>query len=152
MSSQTVERMAVEIDGAGPPVVCVHGLGGTSNTWTPLTGVLGGRHRVVRPDLPGSGRSPLPGGPPSIAGFVEALARLCGVLGIERAVLVGHSLGTVVCQHLAVAQPSLVRGLALFGPFPAPPDAARQGLRDRATTAGRDGMADIADAGAGAVA
>ncbi len=38
----------------------VHGLGGTSNTFTPLVGVYAGRNRVIRPDLPGSGRSATP--------------------------------------------------------------------------------------------
>jgi 3-oxoadipate enol-lactonase len=36
MSTQIVERMAVEIDGTGDPMVLIHGLGGTSNVWTPL--------------------------------------------------------------------------------------------------------------------
>lgn len=145
MATQTIERMAVEVDGEGDAVVLVHGLGGTSNTFTPQVARLAGRFRVVRPDLPGSGRSPLPG-PLSIPGLVDALARLCARLGIERAHFVGHSLGTIVCQHLAVAHPGLVRSLALLGPILAPPDAGRQGIRDRARRARAEGMQGVADA------
>jgi len=56
MAFQLIDKMAVEDEGEGDAVVCVHGLGGTSNTWTPLMAALS-RHRVVRVDLPGSGRS-----------------------------------------------------------------------------------------------
>ncbi len=52
-----VERMAVEIEGEGEPVVMIHGLGGTSNTFTPLLAAFG-RHRTIRFDLPGSRCAP----------------------------------------------------------------------------------------------
>lgn len=145
MSTQTVERMAVEVDGEGTPVVMVHGLGGTSNTFTPQMGLFRSGYRVIRPDLPGSGRSPY-SGDLSISGFVATLAKACRVLGVDKAHFVGHSLGTIVCQHLAVEHPSLVRSLSLFGPISEPPDAARKGLKDRAAKARAEGMADIADA------
>jgi pimeloyl-ACP methyl ester carboxylesterase len=48
-------------------------------------------------------------------------------------------MGTIVCQHLAVAQPKLVRSLALFGPLAAPSDAARSGIRARAAKARSEG-------------
>ena len=47
MGFHLIDRMAVEDEGDGDAVVCVHGLGGTSNTFTPLMGALA-RHRVVR--------------------------------------------------------------------------------------------------------
>lgn len=144
MTTQTIERLAVEVDGSGPAVVMVHGLGGTSNTFTPQMSVFGGRYRVIRPDLPGSGRSRL-GGPIAIQRFVDDLVRLIRVLGAEPAHLVGHSLGTIVCQHLAQQQPQLVRSLCLLGAIVEPPPKAREGLRARAAKARADGMADIAD-------
>ncbi|HTO82676.1 MAG TPA: alpha/beta fold hydrolase [Methylomirabilota bacterium] len=145
MSTQTIERMAVELDGQGDAVIFIHGLGGTSNVFTPQVLALAGRYRAVRPDLPGSGRSPT-SGPLSIGGFADAIVRTARALGIERAHLVGHSLGTIVCQHIAVNEPRLVRSLALFGPILAPPDAARQAMRERAAKARVEGMAPIADA------
>ena len=58
MALHSIDRMLVEDDGEGDAVVCIHGLGGTSNTWTPLMPALA-RYRVLRPDMPGSGRSSL---------------------------------------------------------------------------------------------
>ncbi len=141
----SVDGMAIEVDGAGDAVVLIHGLGGTSNCFTPQLAALVQRFRTIRPDLPGSGRSPAHG-PVSIQGFVDLVARAAQALGIERAHLVGHSLGTIVCQHLAVQHPALARSLALFGPLTAPPEAAREGLRARARQARSEGMASIAHA------
>ncbi len=136
------DRMVVEDEGDGPVVVCVHGLGGSSNTFTPLMPVLI-RHRVLRVDLPGSGRSQHAEGALSIDRFVQALRSMCERLGVVRADWIGHSMGTIVCQHLAVAQPALVHSLALFGPLAAPTDTARTGLRARAAKARAEGLAGM---------
>jgi len=138
MTLHVIDRVVVEDEGEGDAIVCVHGLGGTSNTWTPLMPALG-RHRVVRVDLPGSGRSQAAEGPLSMARFVEALVSVCARLGITRAHWLGHSMGTIVCQHLAATQPKLVRSLALFGPLAQPTDAARVGVRARAAKARSEG-------------
>ena len=124
MTLHLFERVAVEDEGEGDPVVCVHGLGGSSNTWTPMMPALA-RHRVLRIDLPGSGMSQRAEGPLSIERFVAAAAQACERLGVRQAHWLGHSLGTIVCQHLAVQHPGLVRSLALFGPLLAPADPAR---------------------------
>ena len=142
MALHHIDRMTVEDEGAGDAVVCVHGLGGSSNTFTPLMPVLS-RHRVLRVDLPGSGRSQRAEGPLSITRFVESVQAACARLGITRAHFVGHSLGTIVCQHLAVTAPALVRSLALFGPLMAPPDAARTAIRARAAKARSEGAAGM---------
>ncbi|HWA41926.1 MAG TPA: alpha/beta hydrolase [Hypericibacter adhaerens] len=146
MSTQTIERMAVEVEGEGDPIILVHGLGGSSNTWTPQLGILAGRYRIIRPDLQGSGRSPLGAGPLSVDGFADSLIRMAKVLGVERAHFAGHSLGTIILEKIAIAEPRLVRSLTLCGPLLAPPDQGRQGLKDRAAKARAEGMADIADA------
>jgi 3-oxoadipate enol-lactonase len=143
-----IDRVAVEDVGEGEAVFCVHGLGGSSNTWTPLMPALA-RHRVLRIDLPGSGRSQRVEGSLSIARFVETLLSVCERLQVKRAHWLGHSMGTIVCQHLAVAAPKLVRSLALFGPLMAPADGARPALRARAAKArgeGAAGMQEITEA------
>ena len=142
MAFHLIDRIAVEDDGDGPVVFCVHGLGGSSNTFTPLMPALA-RHRVVRIDLPGSARSQRADGALTIEGFVEALLLVCARLNISQAHWVGHSMGTIVCQHLAVAQPKLALSLALFGPLIAPPDAARTALRARAMKAHSEGVAGM---------
>ncbi|MEO6364299.1 MAG: alpha/beta hydrolase [Caldimonas sp.] len=139
MSLHLFERVAVEDDGEGDAVVCVHGLGGSSNTWTPLMPALA-RHRVVRIDLPGSGRSQRAEGALTMARYVETVRSVCNRLNVARAHFLGHSMGTIVCQHLAADEPKLVRSLALFGPLIAPPDPARAAMRARAGKA-REGAA-----------
>lgn len=140
MTLHLFDRVAVEDEGEGEAVVCLHGLGGSANTWTPLMPALA-HHRVIRVELPGSARSFRVEGPLSIARLVEAAVMACERLGVTRAHWLGHSLGTIVCQHLAVQWPRLVRTLALFGPLLAPPDAARAGLRQRALTVRGKGVA-----------
>ena len=148
MATRFVERVAVEIDGEGDAVLLIHGLGGSSNVWTPVMPALA-RHRAIRPDLPGSARSSRVEGPLAIERLVEAMLRVCSAVGVERAHVAAHSLGTIVAFHLAVAAPSLVRSLALFGPLLAPADAIRPGIRGRgekARSEGEAGMQEIANA------
>ena len=148
MSTSYVERIAVETDGSGDPVLMIHGLGGTSNVWTPVLPALA-RFRTVRPDLPGAGRSHRVEGALSVDRFVRALMRVCGATGVERAHVVAHSMGTIIAFHLAVLEPRLVRSLALFGPLTAPPEPSRGPIRARGEKArkeGESGMQAIADA------
>lgn len=142
MRLHRLDRMVVEDEGEGDPVVCVHGLGGSANTWTAMMPALQ-RHRVLRIELPGSARSQSCEGPLSIDRFVRAAADACARLGITRAHWLGHSLGTVVCQHLAVQHPGLVRSLALLGALHAPTGAARDGLRQRARRLRDEGLAGM---------
>jgi 3-oxoadipate enol-lactonase len=140
-----VERMAVEVDGEGDAVLMIHGLGGTTNTWTPLLGAFA-RHKRVRLDLPGSGRSWKVEGPLSIEKFVDAAKRALAAAKVDRAHVVAHSMGTIVAAHFAAAEPAMVRSLTLFGPLLAPPDQARANIRGRGAKARQEGMRGIADA------
>jgi 3-oxoadipate enol-lactonase len=147
VTTQFIDRIAVEIDGTGDALLMIHGLGGTSNVWTPVLPAVA-RQRTVRPDLPGSGRSHLVEGPLSIERFAQAMQRVCASLGLERVHVAAHSLGTIVAFHLAVAAPRLVRSLALFGPLLCPPDPARAAIRargEKARAEGEAGMQAIAD-------
>jgi pimeloyl-ACP methyl ester carboxylesterase len=101
------------VDGRDPPLVLVHGLGGTIENWRALAPSLAVRHRVLGPDLPGHGGSaPLPE-----ARDLDALAEAAhGIADAEKlrgAVWVGHSLGGVVALRAAVLRPDAVRGLVL---------------------------------------
>jgi 3-oxoadipate enol-lactonase len=141
MALHLIDRVAVEEEGEGPAVVCVHGLGGSSNTFTPLMPALA-RHRVIRVDLPGSGRSQRVEGALSIEGYVETLLSVCARLGVTRAHWLGHSMGTIVVQHIAALHPKLVASVALFGPLIEPPEAARTTMKARAAKA-REGVAGM---------
>lgn len=136
-----IERMLAEDEGEGDAVVCIHGLGGSANSFGPLLPALA-RHRVLRVELPGSARSQRAEGALTIQRYVDAVLAFCARAGITRAHVLGHSMGTIVAQHLAVQQPRLVRSLCLFGPLIAPPEPARAAMRGRADKA-REGPAGL---------
>jgi pimeloyl-ACP methyl ester carboxylesterase len=147
MRFQLIDRIAVEEDGEGPAIVCVHGLGGSSNTFTPLMPAMA-RHRVIRLDLPGSGRSQRAEGGLTIERYVATTLDICDRLNVQRAHWVGHSMGNIVLQHIAAAHPKRVASLSMFGPLITPPDAARTAILARAAKAreGASGIQDIAQA------
>jgi pimeloyl-ACP methyl ester carboxylesterase len=95
-------------------------------------------------DLAGSGRSPVSEGI-SIASHVEDLLRVIEQSGGKRVHLAGHSMGTIVCQHLAAKAPDRIASMVLIGAFPEPPEPARNALRERAAKARSEGMRGIAD-------
>lgn len=136
--------MLIESEGAGPSVVLVHGLGGDSNTFQCQMPALKGFH-VLRPDLPGSGRSSYRPGRTTLPDLAKSLRDALIALKIDRAHFIGHSMGTILCQYLAAEHPNLVSSLTLLGPITEPPVAARQALRERAQQARHNGMAAIAE-------
>lgn len=145
MADVTIGSMVMEDHGEGPAVVLVHGLGGTSNSFHTLMPALEG-FRVLGPDLPGAGRSAYRPGATGMRGLVAALKDMLRAAGVERFHLVGHSMGTLICQYLAAESPGMVSGMTLFGAILEPPPAARQALKERAAAAREQGMAGIAAA------
>jgi 3-oxoadipate enol-lactonase len=135
--------LAVEIEGSGPPVLMVHGLGGTSNFYQVQAQALADRFQVIRPDSAGAGRSPATG-QISIGSHADDLAALLDRLGVSGATVVGHSMGTLVVRTLATRHPGLVSRLILLGAVAEPADAVRQAQRDRAATLRQDGTAAVA--------
>ena len=140
-----VDRVAVDVEvsaGGSDAALLIHGLGGTSNTWTSLLPALA-RFTAVRFDLPGSGRSHRVEGALSIDAFVGTCLRVLASRGLERVDVLAHSLGTIVAVHLAAREPKRVRSLALFGPLLAPPDAARPNIAARGQKARSEGVAGM---------
>ena len=144
MTGVSVGAVAAEVEGQGVPVVFIHGLGGTSNTFQPMLEAFGS-FRCIRPDLPGSGRSPRPHEKLTIAHMVGAVVDTIKAVAGAPAHLVGHSLGTLVAQQVAVAAPEWALSLTLFGPIVEPGPEARERLRARAQTARRSGMIAVAE-------
>lgn len=96
-----------------PPVVLIHGAGGTALHWPPKIRRLPG-YRVYAVDLPGHGRSEGVG-EQSISGYAERLVRWADEVGLARAVWVGHSMGGAIAQQLALSHPDRVVALGLVG-------------------------------------
>lgn len=106
-------RLNVLDEGEGHPLVLLHGLGGCWRDWEPQLDTLRDRYRVIVIEHRGHGRSALPGGPVSIAQFAADVAAVCRDLGVDRAWVVGLSMGGMIAQELALAEPDLVEALVL---------------------------------------
>lgn len=104
----------------GDPIVYVHGFLCSSGTWDRVLDAASGGAAAIAVDLPGSGYSDRPWPYDySVGGAASALLRYLDVRGIQRAVLVGNSLGAAVCLVAAAAQPERVSRLVLIAsPFP----------------------------------
>jgi 3-oxoadipate enol-lactonase len=139
------KELAVEVEGEGPTVLMVHGLGGTSNVYQVQAEALAERFRVIRVDSAGAGRSGL-ADDIGIAAHADDLAAVLDALDVDSAAVVGHSMGTLVVRDLAARYPDRVSALALLGAVRAPAEAARQAQRDRAATLRAQGTAPVAAA------
>ncbi len=99
--------------GDGPPVVLVHGLSGCWQNWLENIPQLARRHRVIALDLAGFGESELPQEEISIPGYGRFLDAFLGEIGVERAALVGNSMGGFIAAETALSHPSRVEKLVL---------------------------------------
>ena len=99
--------------GSGPPVVFIHGLSGCWQNWLENIPNFARRHRVVAVDLAGFGESELPHEEISIPGYGRFIDAFLGEIGIERAALVGNSMGGFIAAETAIAHPSRVDRLVL---------------------------------------
>jgi 3-oxoadipate enol-lactonase len=130
--------------GDRPPLVLLHPGVGDSRIWDPILPALTGRHRVIRYDARGFGRSPLPTVP-----FVllDDLVAVLDHYGVERTAIVGCSQGGDCALGLAVAQPSRVSALVLLCPgvsgyeIPADPESAARFVQ--AAADGIDGITEL---------
>ena len=134
VNGQMVRYRAV---GDGPPVLLVHGLGGSPRWWNRTTQALAEAHRVILPELPGFGFGLRFGAervPFRLAEAPDVLAGLMDRLGISGARLVGHSLGALACAGVAARAPGRVDRLVLIAP---PVRTAASGLLGNALPAAR---------------
>ncbi len=102
--------------GEGPPIVFVHGLGGSWQNWLEQLPVFAREHRVVALDLPGFGASPMPREPIAISLYGRVLDRVMDALEVDAAAVVGNSMGGFTAAELAIAFPQRVESLLLAAP------------------------------------
>lgn len=139
-------RLSYEEYGSGPPVVLVHGLGGTgTDIWKHVIADLAEEFRVVVYDLRGSGTSETTPGPYTIDLLQRDLDALVTALDLGAAGLMGHSLGGGIALAQAARRPDSVRAVVGVGAVTTLPDAGREGMRTRAETVEESGMAAVAE-------
>jgi pimeloyl-ACP methyl ester carboxylesterase len=112
-------RVQVEQRGQGQPIVFLHGMGSSSETWARQMSALEDRFTVVAWDLLGHGRSPVPKDP-ALYSRDGALADLDEIIATldEKPVLVGHSLGGYLSLAYAATRPGAIRGLVVMATGP----------------------------------
>jgi pimeloyl-ACP methyl ester carboxylesterase len=120
-------RIGWESRGDGTPLLLIHGLGYARWGWEPVVDRLAERFRVLLFDNRGIGESDVPPGPYTAAAMAEDAVQVLDEAGVDRAHVVGTSLGGMVAQELALAHPERVDRLVLActtpggaGAFPLP--------------------------------
>jgi 3-oxoadipate enol-lactonase len=131
--------------GEGPPGVLLHALGGSLHAWYGVMENLALHHHVVALDLRGHGRSDAGSGKVSIATYADDVAALIAALELPAVTLVGHSMGTLVAQHLAATKPELVDNLILVGGISWFEPPLRAAYEQRADAVEADGLDAVVD-------
>jgi pimeloyl-ACP methyl ester carboxylesterase len=134
-------RLACNVRGDGPPVLFIQGVGVHGDGWRPQVDELAARHRCLTFDNRGMGRSQPIVAPLSIEQMAEDALALMDAQGWESAHVVGHSMGGLIAQHLALSARDRVRSLSLLCTFARGRDVTRPspwmiwtGLRTRIGT------------------
>ncbi len=107
-----------EISGEGPPLVLVAGLMSDSASWAPLLHLLEPHFLLIRPDNRSTGRTSPWNAPTSMETWAEDILALLDHLGVERAHVVGHSLGGIIGWVTAGKAPDRVSSLLMMGSAP----------------------------------
>ena len=99
--------------GSGPPVLLIHGITSSADTWAAAISGLARRHTVIAPDLLGHGGSAKPRGDYSLGAYASGVRDLLSALGHDQVSVVGHSLGGGVAMQFAYQFPERTERLAL---------------------------------------
>ncbi len=118
-------RRAYVKAGSGPALLLLHGLGCDHTTWEPVIGPLSRDFTVIAPDLLGHGLSDKPRADYSVGGYANGMRDLLTVLGVDRATVVGHSLGGGVAMQFAYQFPERTERLMLVAPGGLGPEVTR---------------------------
>jgi (E)-2-((N-methylformamido)methylene)succinate hydrolase len=119
------------VDGNGPPLLLIHGVGARLDNWDGAAAVLARNFKVVRYDLRGHGQSSKVPGPYSLDMFADDAAALLDHLGIARAHVAGHSLGGMIAITLGVRHPQRVDRIAVLSAAAGRTDEERRKVMER---------------------
>ncbi len=117
--------------GNGLPLVFLHGFCDSHEIWADFVGDFTPSYRVLMPDLPGFGRSPMLGMPFSIDLVGDEIAQWLEDLGIKHAIVIGHSLGGYIALSLLARHADRVAGIGLFHSTPFADTAERKEVREK---------------------
>jgi len=95
------DRVAYRDEGAGEVLLLIHGIGGSSNSWSGVIPLLAKKYRVIAPDLLGHGESDKPRGDYSVGAFAVLLRDFLDALDIPQVTVIGHSLGGGIAMQFA---------------------------------------------------
>ncbi len=115
-------RLSVQVAGEGPPLLLLHGLGGSGRYWAGIGPLLAETRTLIAPDLAGFGRSDKPHLDYTRDFHVESIEGLLAALGVDGELdIAGHSMGGILAALLSARHPTRVTSLALVAsPFPRP--------------------------------
>lgn len=99
--------------GEGQPIVLIHGFPGDGSAWDNITPGLSDKYRLIIPDLPGAGNSPLPEEPLTLAFMARSVIEVMNKENIKNAVIAGHSMGGYTALEIAAQAPHRIKGLSL---------------------------------------
>ncbi len=106
-------RVSYRIAGEGPPILLIHGIAGRSEQWLDSMHLLAEKNTVVAPDLLGHGRSAKPRGDYSLGAYASGLRDLLVTLDLNKATVVGHSLGGGIALQFSYQFPERTGRLVL---------------------------------------
>jgi 4,5:9,10-diseco-3-hydroxy-5,9,17-trioxoandrosta-1(10),2-diene-4-oate hydrolase len=109
-------RLAYDDEGQGPAVVCLHAIGHGAGDFARFRRAFAADYRVLAPDWPGQGNSGDDPVPPSVGRYAELLGLFLDRLGLEKAALVGNSIGGAAALRYAADHPDRVTALVLENP------------------------------------
>lgn len=146
MNAHSPDGTAFEDAGRGPAVALVHGLGLTRAMWQWQKPALSPRFRVLSYDLFGHGQSPAPPRTPDLALFADQLLRLMDHRGLDRAAVVGFSLGGMIARRFAMDHPDRVWAMVVLNSPHDRSEEERDAVRARVRQARAEGPSATAAA------
>ncbi|AWH37401.1 alpha/beta hydrolase [Stenotrophomonas sp. ZAC14D1_NAIMI4_6] len=117
--------------GAGEPLVLIHGVGMQAAAWGPQIAAFAQQYRVIAVDMPGHGQSTRLPGEPGLTDYVAWMVEFISALQLGPVNLAGHSMGALIAAGVAIERPDLVRRLAVINGVHLRTDAARHAVVTR---------------------
>ncbi|TPN85478.1 alpha/beta fold hydrolase [Mesorhizobium sp. CU2] len=125
--------------GAGAPVLFIHGVGMDAAIWQPQIDLMRDRFDLIAIDMLGHGASPLPPQNAELSDYADQAIRLLDHLGLDRVAVVGHSMGALVAQEIALRAPSRVNAIVCLNAVFRRPAQLAEAVRARAAALGDHG-------------